>query len=89
MQTTKFKELIFNEFIKKGYNYKFHNKQITNINYQKTLENMKQGIPILYNHLICDTEHKLYCFPTILIRSDYLKKFFLKSIILINLLILI
>ena len=78
IQTVKFKKLIFNEFNKKGFNYEFHVKKIANLNYKKTLRNMHAGIPVLYNHLICDTDNKLYCFPTILIRSDYLKFFFPK-----------
>lgn len=75
-QTIKFKELLFKEFNKTGLKHVFHDKLESSSNYKITLEHMKEGVPILYNHLICDLENKLYSFPTIMIRSDYLKTFF-------------
>ena len=59
-QTIKFKELLFKEFNKTGLKNVFHDKQESSSNYKTTLKHMKEGIPILYNHLICDLENKLY-----------------------------
>ena len=43
--------------------------------YQKTIELMKQGIPIIYQGILHNYDNKTYGAPDLMIRNDYLNKF--------------
>ena len=43
--------------------------------YKKTIELMKQGVPIIYQGILHNYENKTYGAPDLMIRSDYLNKF--------------
>mgnify|MGYP001208213372 CR=1 FL=1 len=42
--------------------------------YEKTLEKLKEGVPIIYQGVVFDFDEKLYGIPDLIVRSDYLNK---------------
>ena len=50
-------------------------KNLSNIKkYNLTMQKIKEGIPIIYQALVVDFDKKLYGYPDLIVRNDYLDK---------------
>ena len=49
--------------------------------FNETVDNIKKGVPIIYNGLLHDINEKIYAIPTLLVRLDYFNKIFNQEII--------
>jgi hypothetical protein len=59
------------KLVKVAESYQSRNKEL----FQKTIQYMKEGIPIIYQGILHDYDNKTFGAPDLMIRNDYLNKF--------------
>lgn len=59
------------KIVKVAESYQSRNKDL----YQKTIDLMKQGVPIIYQGILHNYENNTYGAPDLMVRNDYLNKF--------------
>lgn len=62
--------------VKTSRDYEKVSKSLQKKDLDKTLESMREGVPIIYSAFICDKKEKLRGIPDLLVRNDYLQTLF-------------
>ena len=69
-----FEEHIVKMLKNRHYFFEVKQNMSNNEKYNLTLEKMKEGVPIIYQGLVIDFEEKLFGYPDLIVRNDYLNK---------------
>jgi len=69
-----FEEHIVNILRNKHYFFEVQNKLSYMEKYNLTKDKMKEGVPIIYQGLVADFDNKLFGYPDLIVRNDYLNK---------------
>ena len=69
-----FEEHIVNMLKNKHYFFEVQQDLDNLQKYELTMEKMKDGVPIIYQGLVIDYEEKLFGYPDLIVRNDYLNK---------------
>lgn len=62
--------------VKTSREYDIVDKSIQKKDFERTLQAMKNGEPVIYSAFVCDKKEKIRGIPDLLIRSDYISKIF-------------
>jgi hypothetical protein len=69
-----FEEHIVKMLRNKHYFFEVESKLSNQEKYEITMKKLKEGVPIIYQGMVVDFDEKLFGYPDLIVRSDYLNK---------------